>query len=215
MIVHADTRGEARSGLIRALRRSVVWPVKTNKGLLVRLLRDGDVAAGEPAEAVDLEWMASEPMTATVERRSGDGVWMRLGDATADGSGRLSWQDHDVNAGAHYSYRLKVASEGETRYFGETSVVIPSALAFALQGAQPNPTAGAFTIAVTLPDAAATQLELVDIAGRRVAEREVGSMGAGHHVVDLTGGRSMPAGVYLVRLSRAGGTLTTRISVVR
>ena len=140
---------------------------------------------------------------------------MSIGQVSADGSGRLAWLDRDVTAGSHYEYRLAVASEGTTRYFGETSVEVPSSLAFALHGAQPNPSAGAFKVAFTLPDAAAAQLELVDIAGRRVAEQQVGSLGAGHHVVDLTGGRNLPAGVYLVRLNRGGATLTNRVSVVR
>ena len=166
-------------------------------------------------EQVDLVWMASEPVAATVERRQGEGAWMQVGQISADGSGRLSWQDRDVTAGSHYDYRLAVASEGTTRYFGDTSVDVPSNLAFALHGAQPNPSPGLFKVAFTLPDAASAQLELVDIAGRRVAEQQVGVLGAGHHVVDLTGGRNMPAGVYLVRLNRAGATLTTRVSVVR
>jgi hypothetical protein len=173
------------------------------------------VSARAAADAVDLVWLASSSMTATLERSQGDGVWTRIGELSADGTGRLSWEDRDVTPGGRYGYRLVVVDEGATRYLGETWVDVPAALAFALHGAQPNPTDGPFMVSFTLPDAMAAQIELVDVAGRRVAEREVGLMGAGSHVVELSGGRSLAAGVYLVRLHRGGKVLTSRVSVIR
>ena len=46
VIVHRQTRAEAASGLANQLEYSTVWPVKTNKGFLVRLLNDADVIDG-------------------------------------------------------------------------------------------------------------------------------------------------------------------------
>ncbi|MDG5750178.1 acetyl/propionyl/methylcrotonyl-CoA carboxylase subunit alpha [Qipengyuania sp. XHP0211] len=43
MIVHEPNRSDAIAGLIDKLETAVVWPVKTNKGFLVRLLNDKDV----------------------------------------------------------------------------------------------------------------------------------------------------------------------------
>ncbi len=43
MIVHADSREDAIADLVEKLETAVVWPVKTNKGFLVRLLGDVDV----------------------------------------------------------------------------------------------------------------------------------------------------------------------------
>ncbi|MFN6934793.1 MAG: biotin/lipoyl-containing protein, partial [Tsuneonella sp.] len=43
IIVRADTRQEAITNLIEKLKAALVWPVKTNKGFLVRLLGDVDV----------------------------------------------------------------------------------------------------------------------------------------------------------------------------
>jgi len=58
-------------------------------------------------------------------------------------------------------------------------------------------------------------LTLVDVSGRLVRHREVGSLGTGAHVVDLGEGERLPAGIYVVRLIRGGQTLTARVSVIR
>ncbi|MFN4240342.1 MAG: acetyl/propionyl/methylcrotonyl-CoA carboxylase subunit alpha [Erythrobacter cryptus] len=46
LIAHAPTRSGAIARLDAALRRAQVWPVRTNKGFLVRLLADAEVRAG-------------------------------------------------------------------------------------------------------------------------------------------------------------------------
>jgi hypothetical protein len=48
-----------------------------------------------------------------------------------------------------------------------------------------------------------------------LAHRDVGGLGAGDHRVTLADARSLPAGLYLVRLSRDGVVLTAKACVVR
>ncbi|MGH7741162.1 MAG: T9SS type A sorting domain-containing protein [Candidatus Eiseniibacteriota bacterium] len=84
---------------------------------------------------------------------------------------------------------------------------------FALHGARPNPSAGHLSVAFSLPDGSPAELELVDIAGRRVYQRDVGALGAGLHVVPIEHA-GLPAGVYAVRLTQHGRTLTSKVSVV-
>ena len=86
--------------------------------------------------------------------------------------------------------------------------------AFSLAGAVPNPARGArLTFAFALPDGAPATLELLDVAGRRVAEREVGALGAGAHTAELAPGRRVAPGVYLARLTRAGESRVARVAV--
>jgi hypothetical protein len=85
----------------------------------------------------------------------------------------------------------------------------------ALAGARPNPSSGEFSVSFTLGDAASARLEVMDAAGRRVCARDVGSLGAGEHLVNLTRGLTLPPGVYLVRLTRGDRSLTARALVVR
>jgi hypothetical protein len=56
-------------------------------------------------------------------------------------------------------------------------------------------------IRFALPVAGPATLELLELAGRRVLEREIGSFGPGVHTLSLRGELArLPAGVYSVRL---------------
>jgi hypothetical protein len=84
-----------------------------------------------------------------------------------------------------------------------------------LAGVRPNPSGSAFTVTFTLPDAPQARIELMDLAGRRIVVRDLGGLGRGNHVVSLPEVRSLPPGVYLVRLSQGGRSLTTRGVVIK
>ena len=85
----------------------------------------------------------------------------------------------------------------------------------ALDGARPNPTAaGELTVVFSLPSAGAAKLELIDVSGRRLAVREVGSLGPGRHSVNFSEGGRIPPGIYVVRLTQGGRSLTRRAAVL-
>ena len=87
-------------------------------------------------------------------------------------------------------------------------------LAFGIEALRPNPatTRSAMHVRFTLPRAASAQLELVNVAGRRVTVREVGGLGAGTHAVDLAAGRpSLGSGIYFVRLVQGGDVAVRRV----
>jgi len=69
------------------------------------------------------------------------------------------------------------------------------------------------TLAVcfTLASAAAASLELLDVAGRRIAAHEVGSLGAGRHALDLGEGLRLAPGLYLVRLTQGTNSRTAKV----
>lgn len=76
----------------------------------------------------------------------------------------------------------------------------------ALRGAAPNPTRGATTIEYALHEAAPVRLEVLDMAGRRVATLEDGERPPGTYRVPWSGGAA-PPGLYFVRLQVAGRTV--------
>jgi len=98
---------------------------------------------------------------------------------------------------------------------------VPVAANLALAGAQPNPATSELTVAFTLPDPASpgarasARLEAFDLAGRRVASRDVGALGAGSHVVKLAEGAGLRCGVYVIHLTQGARTLTARAAIVR
>ena len=77
----------------------------------------------------------------------------------------------------------------------------------------PNPVVDRMSVSFTLATAQAARLELMDIAGRHVLDREVGSLGAGAHQVDLNTRGTVPAGLYFLRLTQGGQTASTRVVV--
>ncbi|HTM58436.1 MAG TPA: 6-bladed beta-propeller [Candidatus Udaeobacter sp.] len=86
---------------------------------------------------------------------------------------------------------------------------------FALDGVRPNPSFGdRFTIEFALPSSEPATLEVIDVAGRRVAGRTVGSLGPGRHTIDLARGQRLAAGVYLVRLSQGAERRIVRAIVL-
>lgn len=98
---------------------------------------------------------------------------------------------------------------------GTTGVEGGAAPAFALEGPTANPlTGGRLDIAFALPDGAPARLELLDVAGRRLATREVGALGAGRHVARLGEGHAVAPGLYFVRLSRGEAFRIARVSVL-
>jgi hypothetical protein len=84
----------------------------------------------------------------------------------------------------------------------------------ALRPPTPNPGDGrSLSVEFVLPSAGAARLELLDVTGRRVRALDVGGLGPGRHLLDLTGARPLHAGLYFVRLTQAGRFALARATV--
>jgi len=84
-----------------------------------------------------------------------------------------------------------------------------------LEGVSPNPARGAFTVAFSLTSDGPAQLEVMDVAGRRILSQEVGGLGTGRHAVALGAGARIPPGVYALRLSDARHTVSRSVIIMR
>ena len=67
----------------------------------------------------------------------------------------------------------------------------------------------------TLPSQEPATLELIDVAGRRVMRREVGSLGPGRHSLDMGASTRLRPGLYFLRLAQRGRVLNARVAVIR
>jgi len=89
----------------------------------------------------------------------------------------------------------------------------------ALASPRPNPAIGGANLRFTLSREGPATLEVFDASGRCVRVLASGAMAAGEHSVrfDLgdPSGRRAPAGLYFVRLSAEGRTLTRRLVVIQ
>ena len=152
---------------------------------------------------------------ATVYRRPEGAAWGSVASIVGDGAGWLRFVDEDVRPGARYGYHLGVRGGASEEFHGETWITVPSDWTLALATPTPNPVAGRLAIEFTLPTAAAARLEVIDIAGRRVGDREVGALGPGSHSVTFAEASSWRPGIYLVRLTQGPRSLIARACVLR
>jgi hypothetical protein len=152
----------------------------------------------------------------TIYRRPLGLIWESMTIASSDGTGKIQFDDADVVTGNTYEYRLGIFDGDAEVFAGEVTVTVTAAasqVSLALHGVQPNPALrDRVRVALTLPDGRAGTLALIDVSGRRVREREIGSLGAGNHVVDLGGERLAP-GVYLLELRQGDQRVTAKAAV--
>src|SRR2546425_11334460 len=87
-------------------------------------------------------------------------------------------------------------------------------LELALQGSVPNPSRN-LSVSLTLPGAEPARLAVYDVGGRQVMARQVGSLGAGRHVVSLGAPGTLAPGIYLVRLVQGRRQLVVRAVVIQ
>ncbi len=127
-----------------------------------------------------------------------------VGGAIATWGDDRSGIDYDI-----YAQRV----QGSGQLGGTVDVPADVTLAFALDPVRPNPShGGTLTVHCSLPTDAPARLELLDVAGRRIASREVG---AGQRTLDLGAGQRLAPGLYLVRLTQGANTRVTRAAVLR
>ena len=164
---------------------------------------------------VRVVWYASDHdgFTATVYRRTDDGEWTALGPISPDGTGQIVFEDRDVAVATRYHYRLGIREGAEETYLGEVMVVVPLGVGLAIEEVRTNPSDQEMWVSFTLPTREPARLELVDIAGRIVREHAV--TGPGRHALNAAAGARLSPGVYLLRLTQAGRTVSKRVSVVR
>jgi hypothetical protein len=175
------------------------------------------VGADVASDHVALRWFTPSGggVAATVSRRPPGGGWSDLGSIVSDGLGNLAFDDRDVSPGDVFLYRLAILDAGEVQFVGQTLIEVPRPT-FALLGARPNPVVdGRLTVSFSLSTVHASQIELLDIGGRVLRRVEVGTLGVGNHLVDMSPGTRMVPGVYFIRLTQDGRHLIQRVAVLR
>jgi len=130
--------------------------------------------------------------------------------------------DHQPHTFAFYSQAQDMVGNLEAMHssadWTTTSVAAvedAGALQLALEGARPNPSVGGIRAYFTLPNEERATLDLMDVAGRRVARREVGELGPGRHSLDLGVSPRLHAGLYFLRLAQGGRVLHARVALIR
>lgn len=163
---------------------------------------------------VRLRWYASEAasLAPAVERRTDSSEWRQVGTPIVSGNGDITYDDRSVAAATRYAYRLVMGQDEQASASAEVWVQTPGAFRFALAGARPNPAPRArASVALTLAVPGPARLDVLDLAGRRVASRDVGSLGVGSHVVRLSELAGAGPGVYWLSLTQGAQRATAKM----
>jgi len=193
-----------------------IWGVTLSLSYLVTPTLISLLRVDADPTRVQLTWYEAGGLaSAIVERRIEPGDWVTLATIVPDGSGYLSYTDRGLEPGALVHYRLASLQSPDGPWFGAVDIRVPLRAAFALDGAWPNPSAGAPRVRFSLDSALPATLELLDAAGRRILRSEVGALGAGVHLVQLALRGPLSPGVYSLRLCQGSRVRTARMVVMR
>jgi galactose oxidase-like protein len=162
---------------------------------------------------VRLLWQVSDHgLVARLARRREAEGWTVIAQPSADGAGRIAYQDRDVERGARYAYRLGIPGAAGELHLGEVEVMVPPCV-LALDGLRSNPARGELVATFSLPHSGAGRLDLFDLAGRRVRACALQALNAGRHSVRIGDAGEFAPGVYLLRLTQDGRSVAKRIVV--
>jgi len=175
------------------------------------------VSAEAITDGVRLTWHAADGASVlfTVERRLDGTSWTALVTRTPDASDLITFDDRGLEAGTHASYRLAWNETDGRHTTAESEWIVPLAAAPGLGSPYPNPAGTRFSVRFVLETGAAARLELFDISGRRVRSLAVSAPAGVASSAHFDGLGALAPGVYQVRLSQAGRTLTSRVTLTR
>jgi len=78
-----------------------------------------------------------------------------------------------------------------------------------------NPATGPLAVSFSLAARNAARIEMFDVRGQRVLTRDVGAFGRGAHRLEIGNAKDYPSGVYFVRLTQSGHSVSSRLVLVR
>ena len=141
--------------------------------------------------------------------------WTRLNSSPIAANDTCQYVDAAVKAGQGYHYRLSALSaDGKEEMLGTTQGEAGTTPAvFALTAVYPNPTSSLLTCRLTMPQAGSVSLGLYDISGRLVLSKRM-DLASGEQEAALEVG-NLARGIYTVRASSSGESVTKRIVVMR
>lgn len=173
------------------------------------------VSADATPERVRVVWHVVDAtgLAATIERRDPETGWAARGEAIVDGGGFVTFEDPEPAPGARLGYRLIVRGTGGDAALGETWVDVPGGHVLALAGVRAE--GNGARVRFTLTSRERATLDMLDLAGRRVASADVSALGPGTHEVVARPTGALPAGVYIVRLAQGGRAVTAKAALVR
>lgn len=132
------------------------------------------------------------------------------------GAGAQAIYKGSMEGGWRTALGLPLAAYGGLAFQGDPNVSAPPGgtllpAEFALKPLAPNPSRGPVRAAFELPRESHVRLTVIDLQGREVAVLADRTYPAGRHEAAWDAGRSLPAGMYFVRMVSEGRAWTRRL----
>jgi len=170
--------------------------------------------------AVEVNWEPNLPYVGFNlyrDEKDGRAARTRVNRELITGRKPYRFLDANVTAGVTYEYTLEaVKGSGVSEWFGPAEATAQGKAApasFALAQNYPNPARGSTTIAFTLAAPADVELDVYDLAGRKMGTAASGRYATGEHKVAYDV-RGLAPGVYVYRLRAGAAVATRRLAVV-
>jgi hypothetical protein len=171
------------------------------------------VASSTTEGTATLVWQATPavPSPLQVERSSLQEPWHVVGGIVADTQGRVSFRDVGLTPATSYRYRLSGPAGPLSVESSVASAAVPR---LQVLGAWPNPaSASALTVRFALASANPATVEIFDLAGRHLELQRLAPRGSG--VTSAQPHESLRPGIYVVRLTQDGHSVTGKFCVLR
>lgn len=176
-------------------------PVATQLALVASELVDGHAR---------LTWYSGDGSgeQVSIYRRYVPGDFAKVADATIGGDGLVSYEDASIEPGRSYEYEVGVMNGGRELRLGRVWLDVPVGRTLSVRAAANR--SGQMRLAIVLPTTEAASLEIVDVTGRRVAQRELRTQSAGEQEVSFDTGALKP-GIYWARVAQAGKQVAAKV----
>jgi hypothetical protein len=173
------------------------------------------------ANSVEITWVTASEQNNygfDIERRSNYSEFVKVGFVEGNGTvskpNTYSFIDRTITQGVYY-YRLRqIDFDGQIEYSASVKIIVGLPKEFALHQNYPNPFNPETTIEYFLPSDGIVNLAIYNISGAVQVELVNGSKKAGKYTRTIDASL-WPSGLYIVRLSLDGKTLTKKINLIK
>jgi hypothetical protein len=123
--------------------------------------------------------------------------------------------DKEVETRNTYEYKLEAVLDTSSLLLGNTqSDANTNPTSFAISGIFPNPASDSVNLELALPNNSNVEIEIYDLSGRLVMQKNLGELSAGEQRIELiTGG--LQSGVYTIIAQNSSEKSSARLVVTR
>lgn len=154
-------------------------------------------------------------MSPTLTLKPSSDDWVKVNSTLIEGMNPFSFVDKGVETRNTYEYKLEAVLDTSSLLLGNTqSDAKTNPGSFAISSIFPNPASDSVNLELVLPDNSNVEIEIYDLSGRLVMQKNLGELSAGEQRIELiTSG--LQSGVYTIIAQNSSEKSSVRLVVTR